>query len=90
MLEEAGPHQPENLSDKPFEAIGTEMKTTLVGRWPQPLEMIAIEREISEAAVLLPATAETLQGRSLVRRPLLSLTALLLAAQSALGADLRP
>lgn len=27
VLEEAGPHQPENLSDKAFEAVRTEMKT---------------------------------------------------------------
>jgi quercetin dioxygenase-like cupin family protein len=33
VLEEAGPHQPENLSDKPFEAIRTEMKTAPVGKW---------------------------------------------------------
>ena len=34
---EAGPHQPENLSDKPFEAIRTEMKTAPIGEWsPAP------------------------------------------------------
>jgi hypothetical protein len=33
VLEEAGPHQPENLSDKPFEAIRTEMKTPPMGKW---------------------------------------------------------
>jgi quercetin dioxygenase-like cupin family protein len=33
VMEEAGPHQPENLSDKPFEAIRTEMKASPVGPW---------------------------------------------------------
>jgi mannose-6-phosphate isomerase-like protein (cupin superfamily) len=33
VLEEAGPHQPENLSDRPFEAIRTEMKTAPLGAW---------------------------------------------------------
>jgi hypothetical protein len=33
VLEEAGPHQPENLSDKTFEAIRTEMKTPPTGQW---------------------------------------------------------
>jgi quercetin dioxygenase-like cupin family protein len=33
VMEEAGPHQPENLSDKPFEAIRTEMKTAPTGPW---------------------------------------------------------
>lgn len=33
VMEEAGPHQPENLSDQPFEAIRTEMKTAPVGAW---------------------------------------------------------
>jgi quercetin dioxygenase-like cupin family protein len=33
VMEEAGPHQPENLADKEFVAIRTEMKTAPVGAW---------------------------------------------------------